>query len=67
MIRTVVTPDNQEISLHIPKSYVGKKIEVIAFEIEEVTINAEPTKKNNGRFWGSISDEIAAELHRAVN
>lgn len=35
MIRTVVTPNNQDVSIHLPKNYVGKKVEVIAFTIEE--------------------------------
>lgn len=43
MIRTVVTPNNQDVSIHLPKDYIGKKVEVIAFTIEE-TID-EPIKK----------------------
>ncbi len=35
MVRTVVTPDNQNVSIHLPKDYVGKRVEVIAFTIEE--------------------------------
>ena len=43
MVRTIVTPENQDIHLQVPKSYVGKKIEVIAFAIEE---GRHRTKKN---------------------
>jgi len=64
MIRTVVIPDNQDLYLHIPESYVGKKIEVIAFAIEEAT--QEPKKSKMADFWGTISDETAAELHKEV-
>jgi len=39
MIRTVVTPENQNISISLPENYVGKQVEVIAFTIEEVTNN----------------------------
>ncbi|MCO4294301.1 hypothetical protein NF867_15675 [Solitalea sp. MAHUQ-68] len=35
MIRTIVTPDNQEVSIHVPKNYIGKKIEIIAFVVDE--------------------------------
>ncbi|HCN82137.1 MAG TPA: hypothetical protein DIT07_00735 [Sphingobacteriaceae bacterium] len=35
MIRTLVTPDKQSISFDIPKDYVGKQIEVIAFAKDE--------------------------------
>ncbi len=37
MIRTVVKPDNQNISIKLPKNFVGKQVEVIAFTIEEAT------------------------------
>jgi hypothetical protein len=37
MIRTVVKPDNQNISIKVPQHFVGKQVEVIAFTIEETT------------------------------
>jgi hypothetical protein len=35
MIRTVVTPDQQNISIKLPLDYVGKQVEVIAFTIDD--------------------------------
>jgi hypothetical protein len=35
MIRTVLTPDKEKISIDVPSSFIGKKVEVIAFTIEE--------------------------------
>lgn len=35
MIRTVITPDKESISIELPKNYIGKKVEVIAFAIDE--------------------------------
>ena len=35
MIRTIVIPDTQQISIFLPKQFVGKQVEVIAFSIEE--------------------------------
>ncbi len=35
MIRTVVTPDQQNISINLPKNFIGKQVEVIAFTIDE--------------------------------
>ena len=35
MIRTVVTPDKNTLSFNIPDKYIGKKIEVIAFAVDE--------------------------------
>lgn len=36
MIRTVITPMQQTVSLEIPRDYVGKQIEVIVFAKDEV-------------------------------
>lgn len=35
MIRTLLVPEQQSISIQLPASYVGKSIEVIAFEVGE--------------------------------
>ena len=45
MIRTIVTPQQQTISFSIPKDYVGKEIEVIAFAKDEARPKEEPSKK----------------------
>jgi len=37
MIRTVVKANNQNISIKVPKEYVGKQVEIIAFAVEEAT------------------------------
>ncbi|MCF2447493.1 hypothetical protein L0657_26295 [Dyadobacter sp. CY345] len=37
MIRTIITPKQQTVSLEIPRDYVGKQIEVIVFAKDEVT------------------------------
>ena len=35
MIRTIITPHKQTITFDIPKDYIGKEIEVIAFAKDE--------------------------------
>jgi hypothetical protein len=35
MIRTIVKPSKQSISIDLPKEFIGKQVEVIAFTIEE--------------------------------
>ena len=35
MIRTIVKPQDQNISIKLPKNFVGKQVEVIAFTIDE--------------------------------
>lgn len=37
MIRTVVTPKKNTLSFSIPDKYIGKKIEVIAFAVDEAS------------------------------
>jgi len=65
MIRTVITPSNQTVYFEIPKNYVGKKLEIIAFTIDEAT--QEPKKKNTmSQFWGVMSKQTAADLHQQI-
>lgn len=40
MIRTIITPQNQNVSIQIPKNYIGKKVEFIAFAIDEPQENS---------------------------
>lgn len=35
MIRTLLKPDNQNISIRVPQNFVGKQVEVIAFTVDE--------------------------------
>ncbi len=35
MVRTVITPIEESISIRLPKSFVGKEVEVIAFTTDE--------------------------------
>ncbi|MBO9561571.1 MAG: hypothetical protein J7621_02310 [Niastella sp.] len=45
MIRTIITAHQQTISFTIPKDYVGKEIEVIAFAKGEGINKEQPAKK----------------------
>jgi hypothetical protein len=35
MIRTVITPNKNFLSFNIPDKYIGKKMEIIAFAVDE--------------------------------
>jgi len=35
MIRTVIKPNKQNVSIRLPEEFVGKQVEVIAFTIDE--------------------------------
>jgi hypothetical protein len=37
MIRRVITPQKQHISIEVPKDFIGKQVEVIVFSIEDVS------------------------------
>ena len=38
MLRTVIRPENRNISIKLPQNYVGKQVEVIAFTIDEDSV-----------------------------
>ena len=42
MIRTSIIPNEQNISITIPQNYVGKKIEVLLYAIEELHDEEKP-------------------------
>lgn len=35
MVRTLITPENTNISLEVPASFIGKQVEVIAFTVND--------------------------------
>jgi hypothetical protein len=45
MIRTIITPNTQTVSFNIPQKYIGKELQVIAFEKEEGLENKAFPKK----------------------
>jgi len=66
MIRTTVTPQNTtvELSVSIPKEYVGKQLEVLLFASDEVKTETHTpaTKKKPSDFVGTLSKEAAKIL-----
>jgi hypothetical protein len=67
MIRTILTPESEDISIHLPSRYVGKKIEVFLYALEELTED-EPIKKviNNASLRGKLhlTDEQYNDFHQ---
>ena len=45
MIRTIIIPDTETAHFNVPKEYIGKELEVIAFAKNEAIEIEEPTKK----------------------
>lgn len=59
MIRTILTPRNQTIQLEVPKKYIGKKIEVLLYDIDEINEDEhlKPGSKLSAKYRGMLSTE----------
>lgn len=66
MTRTSLIPQQTDILLSIPSKYIGKKIEVLLYSVEEI-IEESPPQLTMADFWGKLSDETAQKLHENVN
>ncbi|QEC74524.1 hypothetical protein [Mucilaginibacter ginsenosidivorax] len=64
MIRTILTPENQDLSIHIPESYIGRKIEVLLYAVDELNIDETRKKKKSSDFRGklNLTDEQYTDL-----
>lgn len=66
MIRTVVTPQNTDLHLSIPKDYIGKQIEVLLFPMDE-PMETSPVKKIQWqKYKGIVSAGRAEEMQKYV-
>ncbi len=70
MIRTLLRPDTQNISIMLPQNFVGKQVEVIVFTIDETV--SEPKTKDDiqthyasqavlAKDWSTPEEDIAWE------
>ena len=55
MIRTIITPDKQDISIHIPEDYVGKQVEVLLYATDELNEPENTGKKKPSDFRGTLN------------
>ena len=44
MIRSIVTPDQQKVSIDLPAAFIGKQVEIIAFTIDEASESPQITE-----------------------
>jgi len=63
MIRTVIVPNTQTVTFDIPKDYVGKELEVIAFTKNE-GIEAKELPKKEVSFTAISLDTINFKFNR---
>ncbi len=66
MIRTSITPQQTDILISIPKNYVGKKIEIIYYSVDELTEETTVKHGTMARFKGILSSEEANQLQEYV-
>ncbi|MBS1532137.1 MAG: hypothetical protein JSU01_17680 [Bacteroidetes bacterium] len=66
MVRTIITPENTSVKLSIPPDYVGKKIEVLYYPVDEVTEEQQPAAKTMSAFKGILSEAEGNALQEYV-
>ncbi|GAB3419572.1 hypothetical protein [Niabella aquatica] len=66
MIRTIVRPKSNEITLDIPEEYIGKEIEITYLTLDELYGEKQKPEKSMKDFWGTISDEAASKFHNYI-
>jgi hypothetical protein len=63
MIRTILIPDTQTVSFTVPKEYVGKELEVIAFAKNE-GIRGKKSSKKQVSFTALSIDTVGFKFNR---
>lgn len=66
MVRTVIIPENTNVNLSIPSDYVGRRIEVLYYPVDELVEEMPSNKKNMALFRGVLSKEEGNELQEYV-
>lgn len=69
MVRTILKPNQNTLTLTLPDDLVGKLIEVIAFEINEEAIETHPAKKKPkpSELRGFLSEKSSNLMHAHIN
>ena len=55
MLRTLITPQESTYTLTIPAHYIGRKVEVLLYSIDELVENKETGKKKPSDFFGTLN------------
>ena len=69
MIRKIITPDKQSVSIEVPETYVGKQIEVLIYAMDELEEQKAVQKKHTTKLRGALklSDDQYADFQQFVN
>jgi mono/diheme cytochrome c family protein len=65
MTKTIITPEENNIVLAIPDAYVGKKLEVLMYAIEELA-ESKSVQNKMSAFKGTLTNEEADQLQEYV-
>lgn len=65
MVKTIAIPQNNTYNLIIPNDYIGKKIEILFYAIDEVAVQNSVAKtiKLSDKYKGIISKEQGQDLN----
>ena len=67
MVRTLVTPEQQNISMLVPPNYVGRQIEVLMYAVDELVEEEKKVKPNNaGKYKGILTKEEAEKFNEYI-
>lgn len=66
MIRSLVTPQTNDLHIALPDNYLGKKVEVLVFTYDEAKEEANMNQDIMAQFLGLIYERTTEELHKHV-
>jgi hypothetical protein len=61
MTKTIITPENNSVLLSVPEEYVGKKLEVLMYAVEELSEN-KISQQPMSAYKGILTREEAEQL-----
>ena len=68
MIKTIAIPQNNSYNLAIPNDYIGKKIEILVYALDELAVQniAHKKIKLSDKYKGIISKEQGQDLNNHI-
>jgi hypothetical protein len=64
MLRQIITPSEPSFTLNLPAEMVGKTVEVIAFEIDDITSRQQLSKEEKIKSIQSITNQSLIDLSK---
>ena len=66
MIRSLITPQTNDLHIALPDDYVGRKVEVLVFTYDEPKDTPNVTPGIMARFWGVVSEQTTEIMHKHI-